>query len=348
MNWRGLLLICLGLVAPVIAADNVAGGATGLQGDVVFTQYSPLSGSAELGRRLVSPLNARRLQQQAAATGTAIREQPIDLAQERFALYVPAQEPPDGYALMVFVPPWNEAKVPPEWVPTLQKQGVILVTAANIGNDANVLDRREPVALLAAYNTMSHYRVDPRRVYVGGFSGGSRVALRLALGYPDLFRGVLLDAGSDVIGAQIPLPPKDLLYQFQSSTRVVYLTGQRDAFHQDTDRESRRSLQTWCLTDIDTQTMPWTGHELADAASLSRALTSLDTHAKVDTNQLATCRARIDHELALQWDLAAHLIDTNDIDGARKWLMKIDTRYGGLAAPRSVELDARLDVSHGK
>jgi hypothetical protein len=169
MSWRGLLLTCLGLVSTVIAANEAASGVTGLLGDVVFNQYAPLSSSAELARRLVSPLNARRLQQQAAATGAAIRDQPIDLAQERFALYVPPKAPPGGYALLVFVPPWNEAKVPPEWIATLQKQGVILVTAANIGNDANVLDRREPVALLAAYNTMSRYRVDPRRVYVGGF-----------------------------------------------------------------------------------------------------------------------------------------------------------------------------------
>jgi dienelactone hydrolase len=309
---------------------------------VVFSQYTPLSGSTELARRLVSPLNAWRLQQQAAATSTSIREQPIDLAQERFALYVPAQAPPSGYALLVFVPPWNEAKVPPEWIAALEKQGVILVTAANIGNDANVLDRRDPVALLAAYNAMSRYRVDPRRVYVGGFSGGSRVALRLALGYPDLFHGVLLDAGSDIIGEQMPLPPKDLLYRFQATTRVVYLTGQRDPFHQDADRQSRHSLQAWCLSDIDTETMPWTGHELADAASLSRALTSLDTHGAADTNQLATCRARIDRELAEQLDQATHLIDTNDRDDARKLLAKIDTNYGGLAAPRSVELAMQL------
>lgn len=343
MNWRASILMCLGLVTSAVAAYTVADNATGLLPDVAFTQYSPLSGSAELVRRLVSPLNARRLQQQAAITGTAIREQPIDLAKERFTLYVPAHAPPDGYALLVFVPPWNEAKVPPEWVGTLEKQGVILVTAANIGNDANVLDRREPIALLAAYNAMARYHVDPKRVYVGGFSGGSRVALRLALGYPDLFHGVLLDAGSDVIGEQIPPPPKDLLDQFQTSTRVVYLTGERDAFHQDADRQSRHALQTWCLSDLDTETMPWTGHELADAASLNRALASLATHATVDMNQLATCRARIDHELAGQLDQAAHLIDANDRDGAKKLLTKMDTHYGGLAAPRSIELAARLD-----
>jgi len=37
------------------------------------------------------------------------------------------------------------------------------------------------------YNIMQQYPVDPQRVYVAGFSGGSRVALRLVLGYPTCF-----------------------------------------------------------------------------------------------------------------------------------------------------------------
>src|SRR5437879_3459051 len=94
--------------------------------------------------------------------------------------------------------------------------------AARSGNDASVLARREPLALLAAHNLMQRYPVDPERVYVGGFSGGARVAMRLALGYPDLFRGAILNAGSDPIGgAEIPLPPRDMFMRFQSSKRIV-------------------------------------------------------------------------------------------------------------------------------
>jgi poly(3-hydroxybutyrate) depolymerase len=109
---------------------------------------------------------------------------------------------------------------------------MILVSAANSGNGAGVLNRREPLALLAAENIMRSYPLDPERVYIGGFSGGSRMALRIARGYPDVFHGALLNAGSDPIGnAQIPLPPQELLRQFQESTRVVYVTGAHDNFN---------------------------------------------------------------------------------------------------------------------
>ncbi|WP_114239557.1 PHB depolymerase family esterase [Dyella sp. C9] len=324
------------------AAGPAADAPTGLHDNVVFDAYSPLSGSSELARRLVSPLNARRLQQQAAATGATIQEQPVDLARERFALYVPGRMPDHGYALLVFVPPWNEARVPPAWIDVLERQGVILVTPANAGNDANVLDRREPLALLAASNVMALYRVDPRRVYVGGFSGGSRVALRLALGYPDLFHGALLDAGSDAIGVQIPLPPRELLEQFQTTTRVVYLTGQQDTYHQDTDRQSRQSLKDACVTDIDVESMAWTGHDLASPASLQRALASLDEHHAGEPATLAACRQHLDGELSAQLDQVQALIQRGSDDEARQRLQQIDTRFGGLAAPRSLTLATRL------
>ena len=157
-----LSIACLLSYLPMHAAT--ADAPTGLRSDVVFQDYSALSGSEELLRRLVTPLNAQKLLQRLHATGASIQEQPVDLAQERFALYVPAQAPPGGYALLVFIPPWNEAKVPPAWIPVLERRGVILATAANAGNEANVLDRRDPLALLAATNVMSRYHVDPRRV----------------------------------------------------------------------------------------------------------------------------------------------------------------------------------------
>lgn len=337
---RGLSLACVTWLAFAASASDVS---TGILNDVTFSQYSDLSSSAELARRLVTPLNAWRLQQHAATQGMRIAEQPIDLAHERFALYVPSQMPPDGYALLVFVPPWNEASVPAAWTSILERHGMILVTAANIGNDASLLDRRDPVALLAASNVMTRYRVNPQRVYVGGFSGGSRVALRLALGYSDVFHGVLLEAGSDVLGQTVPLPPRALLEQFQSSTRIVYFTGLQDTVHQDADKQSRASLRNWCIDDVDVRSMPWTGHDLAEPAALDRALTSLETHHAPDTAKLDACRARVASDLDKALGQIDAAIANGKLDSAKQQLDDVDHRYGGLAAPRSVELATQLE-----
>lgn len=327
-----------GVAFAASASDSVQGVVT----NPVFTQYSSLSSSAELMRRLVTPINGWRLQQRAASTGTAIIDQPIDLAHEQFALYVPAQAPPDGYALLVFVPPWNDARVPGEWTPVLDRHGMILVTAANIGNDASLLDRREPVAMLAAINVMARYRTNPQRVYIAGFSGGSRVALRLALGYPDLFHGALLDAGSDPLGRTIPLPPSSLLEQFQTGTRVVYVTGQQDSARMDADRQSRQSLRDWCMDDADLRTIPSMGHDLVGAVALDGALTSLEAHHPPDAGRLQACRARIASELEQALAKVEAALARNDNAEAQRELDDLDRRYGSLAAPRSMALATRL------
>jgi dienelactone hydrolase len=329
-------------MAGVAFAASASDGAQGVLTQVVFTQYGSVSSSPELMRRLVTPLNGWRLQQRAASTGTAIVDQPIDLTREQFALYVPAQAPPDGYALLVFVPPWNEARVPSEWTSILDRHGMIFVTAANIGNDTSLLDRRDPVALLAAVNAMARYRVNPQRVYIGGFSGGSRVALRLALGYPDLFHGALLEAGSDPIGSAVPLPPRALLEQFQTGTRIVYFTGQQDSARMDVDRQSRHSLHEWCIDDVDLRSIPSTGHDLASAVALDRALTSLESHQPPDATRLQACRARIASELEQALAKVDAAWARNDIAAAKQQLDEVDNHFGGLAAPHSVELATRL------
>lgn len=332
-----LVLLLLGLLAPLTGTAEAT--ATGLLSDVVFADDAAVAHGPELARRSLSPLTALRLRSQ-VASGSA-----IDLARERFTLYVPAEAPPHGYGLMVYVSPWPGATVPSGWSAILDRHGLIFVGAANAGNDANTFERREPLALLAVHNVMTRYPVDPQRVFVGGFSGGSRVAERLALAYPDLFRGALLDAGSDPIGDALPLPPADLFRRFQEVSRLVYLTGQRDDFHGNEDRLSQRSMRGWCMFGLDTATRAWAGHDQADPASLDRALAVLEQPVSADPHPLADCRARLDQEMAAQFRAIEALRAGGKLDGAWALLAKTDAHYGGLAAARTLEVAAQLAAS---
>ncbi len=340
----GVILI-LGFAAAAGRAATPAEGATGLQAEITFGDYSPLASSAELMRRLLSPLTAAQARRETARSGQPLREQPVDLAHEKFTVYVPGRAPAQGYALLVFVPPWREAVVPPHWTGALDAHAMIFVSASNSGNDANVLDRREPLALLAAYNVMQRYPVDPARIYVGGFSGGARVALRLALAYPDLFRGALLEAGSDAIGdGQLPLPAADLFRQFQETSRLVYLTGQDDSFGLDQDERSRQSMQQWCVFDLDTQLMLRAGHEPAGSAALDHALDALIAHRAPDPKNLASCRERVADGLSARLAQVRTLLEAGKPGDAWPLLKKIDARYGGLAAPESLGLAAQIQI----
>ncbi len=331
--------------APAGAApDSSTPPAAGLQTEVVFSDYSPLSASAEIMRRLLSPLAAREVQRSLESSAERLRAQSVDLAAERFVLYVPARAPARGYGLLVFVPPWDEAQLPRGWAPVLDRQGVIFVSAARSGNSADVVGRREPLAILAADNVTRRYPVDPQRVYVGGFSGGSRIALRLALAYPDLFRGALLNAGSDPLDAGPPSPPaRALLERFQESTRIVFVTGEHDALHLSMDRASLESMSEWCVFDTAVEITPGAAHELAGPAALARALDALASHLRPAAAKLAACRKALDARLTARLAQIRALIDAGRKGEARKLLEETDRQFGGLAAPQSAALAAALE-----
>jgi hypothetical protein len=118
------------------------------ENDVVFARYSPLSRNAEIARRALPPLTYQRFQQTLAARRLTLSEQAIDLAKERFDLYVPPGPPPArGYGLLVYISPDAGPLQPRFWRAPLDRHGLIFVCPRNAGNDANVLDRRAPLAL---------------------------------------------------------------------------------------------------------------------------------------------------------------------------------------------------------
>jgi poly(3-hydroxybutyrate) depolymerase len=335
-------LLALGLAAVTARAE----GPTGLQHDVVFSDYSQLASMSEVLRRTLSPLDELQLQEQLTRSGRHLEGQSINLANERFVLYVPAQAPIFGYGLMVFVPPWEDARMPADWAQVMDRYGMIFVSAARSGNEQNVATRREPLAITAAYNVMQRYPVAAQRVFVAGFSGGSRVAQRLALAYPDLFRGALLNAGSDPIsGRGAMLPPADVFSQAQTDLHVLYLTGDRDSSLPG-DASSIESLHRWCVFGTDSHVILGRSHESAPAAALDGALKTLlaAPNDPPDPARLATCRATITAPMNAQLGKVQSLLSEGDRRGAQKLLTEVDHSFGGLAAPRSVELQKAIDT----
>ena len=322
------------------ASASFAAASADVQKDVVFQDYSPLAANAELADRLFRPLLARRLREKLAAAGQAGGGQSVDLAREHFSLYVPALAPASGkFGLLVWISPTEEAVIPEAWLPVLDRQGVICVVAARAGNSANVFSRRIPLALLGYANVAKAYATDPVRTYIGGLSGGSRIALRIALAFPDVFHGAVLNAGSDSFGTALLPPPKpDLLRQFEEGTRLIYVTGSRDEERLAADAHSRESAHKLCITDTRTEEMRGRGHELLDAATLDRALTELSAPRRIDP-ELAACRERRTQEIDAQLREIDALIGAGKTRDARDRLQALDERYGGLAAPRSIELE---------
>jgi dienelactone hydrolase len=339
-------LAMLSTQAPAISASSDPEKTPGLAKDVVFADYSPLSANTEIIRRMLSPLAAAQIPTALARAGRRLSVQPVNLSAEKFVLYVPQREPSQGFGLLVFVPPWNAAVMPSDWPPVLDQSGLIFVSPTRSGNDASVLGRRYPLALLAEYNVAKRYRVDSQRIYIAGFSGGSRVALRLALAYPDVFRGAILDAGSDPVGdSSTPLPPRELLFKAQETMHLVYVTGDQDTERDMHNWASMHSLKDWCIFNVDSYAEPFVAHDVMNASALARALNLLATPGQENEQDLAGCRSRIERELDAQLGDVQSLARAGKRDEARQKLLDMDSHFGGLGAPQSVELFNRLETT---
>lgn len=316
---------------------------TGLQPAITFHQPTPLSRNAEIALRMMTPLAARDLQAALAKSGQSLSGQPIAVDKESFVLFVPQKAPPGGFGLLVFIPAGREARVPSGWQAVLEDKGVIFVSAAASGNSESALGRRVPLALAGAANLLTRYPINPAHIFVGGMSGGSRLALRVALGFGDLFHGALLNSGSDPIGDAVsPLPPPRVFHAFQEQMRLVYLSGDQDAVNVTTDMASDNAIARLCVANRERRVMPGLGHETADAASFAWALDRLLAPREPFGPEGTACRAAHESEMTQALDRVAALADAGKPDEARALLTATDARFGGLAAPRSLELAERL------
>lgn len=98
--------------------------------------------------------------------------------------------------LLLWLNPDSMGELPrAEWREVLARHRLVLVIPKNAGNDRHV-SVRIGLLLDCLKATERRYPVEPDRVFVGGFSGGAKSALRAMFLYPDVFRGAVLAGGA--------------------------------------------------------------------------------------------------------------------------------------------------------
>jgi poly(3-hydroxybutyrate) depolymerase len=179
-----------------------------------------------------------------------------------FRVRVPPGDGPHG--VLVFVHPGNSAEPMEGWAEVLDRRDLVYIAAENFGNDKPGT-QRALVALLALKHLSRTLRLDAGRRYVGGMSGGGKMASQVLSRFPDFFDGALCIVGADPIAPAARLADK----------RVVFITGNKDFNHYDVLAVHKRLLESGLahphLMDLD-----GFGHQYPDARQFDAALALLD------------------------------------------------------------------------
>ncbi len=310
----------------------------------VFDRYSPLVEADEFSRRVFSPTTADRLARFQEHLGQRAVMHTVDLSQELFDIWLPSRKPDAGYGLIVFVSPTRHWPLTHGWKKALDRAGVIYVSARRAGNSQNVYERRIPLALHAYENIRARYPIDPARVTISGFSGGSRTAIRIAAGYSDVFTGALLIGGAKTMGEEdFAPPPAELMKLMQRRMRVVYSTGRHDAPNLRLDGRSRAALEARCVAGVFKISEANISHEVPNLKTMMRVIKRLDSKLEPALLQAQESCSRALAERVEQDVAAVEMAMKNgDRKRAGELLGAADLAWGGLAADRLIALAREL------
>ena len=209
-----------------------------------------------------------------------------DLCQERFRVLVPpSYSRTTNWGLLVWISPSDDARIPSSWESEFANQQLLVVAPVNAGNNRHAILRCR-LALDAACNMARLYRIDPKRIYIGGFSGGGRIASIMGVAYADLFAGCLAMCGADFYlavaagnGELYPptyRPDAAVLQRAKSNGRFVLLTGERDVNRLNTKSIAERGFKSAGFKQVDYLEIAGMSHSLPSANVLRMALAALE------------------------------------------------------------------------
>jgi predicted esterase len=319
------------LAACLLSVQALADGPrTGLY-TTSFTETTPLAEQREVAQRMLH----RIVYEQDLAQGSLPSGQSIDPAKESWHVYVPdgytGSEP---YGVLVWVAPYDSGEIAYGWQGQLSDHKLIYVAADKSGNDQGVMDRRVPLALTGLANIEAQYKVDPARIYVGGFSGGGVTASRIAAAYSDVFTGGLFVSTSEGIGSEnTPVPPLERYTQMKQRGRYVFTIGTEETNNQVMTGRAVDEYRSLCVLRVEFIHIPNRGHANLEPRVFARALKYLDDPPGVSASDQADCDKELEARRGMAIDAVRQALAAGDKDKAHGLLLDLHQSFGPLAEP---------------
>lgn len=209
-----------------------------------------------------------------------------DVSKETFEILLPEDwNAADPYGLFIWISAGDSPRIPEEWEAVLAKHRLIFIGAKNSGNKRNIFDRVR-MAIDANHNLRQRYRIDGRRVYVSGFSGGSRVASMLGVAWGDMFSGTICCMGANFY-TDVPapdgkvyglnyLPDEQLLPLVKQACRYSLISAENDFNLANTKGVYENGFVKEGFQHVQIFEVPGLGHKMPPADWLEKAIQFVD------------------------------------------------------------------------
>lgn len=171
--------------------------------------------------------------------------------------------------VLVFVSPTESGEPPAGWLPLLQQKQLSWIAAQGFGNQ-QLSAQRVLVALMGLSLAQRSQALNRKRIYIGGMSGGGRIASLTAPRFPQLFSGALY-----IVGANFWMPEDAELRQQAAANRYVFITGNKD-FNRGEMRRVFSRYQSKGLAASLLMDLPGFAHEYPNVEQLGQAIDFLD------------------------------------------------------------------------
>lgn len=191
-------------------------------------------------------------------------------SEQKYELFIPPQfDPTQPASLVLFISPGKQPAGLAQWKSVCEERGLLFASPYEAGNDCDTRQRVR-IVLDVLDDLRRRFAIDADRTYIGGFSGGGRIACALGFSLPEYFGGVI-----PVCAAGELREEPWLRHRAQARLSVAQLTGETD-FNRGECERFRGPL----LGDLGVRTRVWTvaglGHGIPGAKTLQEAFDWLE------------------------------------------------------------------------
>src|SRR5579863_5394798 len=182
-----------------------------------------------------------------------------DSQKQKYQLYVPGgSNPTQAQPLIIFISPTNGPIGWPAFERICAQEGILFCSPYKAGNSTPA-GLRIRIILDMVDDVRRRFSIDPNQTYMGGFSGGGRMACSIGFAFPELFAGIMPVCGTNPLKSQ-----PYLRHRLVDRVSVAFVTGQKDF--------NRSEHDVWMapyLKELDIRTQFWVvpgmGHDIPNA-----------------------------------------------------------------------------------